>query len=345
MRGCSVVRRGPCQRAGILARCLQGQGDSDFVSAVECTCARQDARVLLRTLHPQHPDDPRIQQVTQQCQQATAEVRRIKRARWARTKTHWCVKSQKHGASGILLRLGRFHVCWVEHGSGPKSGTLPFLPLFFANKIGWSSYPCRAHKEALPQPSPELNTPILRPHEGTFCSRSRLSRSHSLHYTKLRRAPPPWSFPAAARRTFLERSSPTPSWHWRVASPPQLPESSKASHSQCYAQACRQRAESRDVGTEPVPSQHLSITEQGLSGQQLLHTLERQSLFFPSLEADAKSIQQALRHTNRRREQATAFYDLANAFASASHAHTLANRSLPNRSCAESHHRSMSKHG
>ena len=317
------------------------------------TSARRDARLQLRAMQQQSPDDPLVHQAVQQCQTATAEVRRIKRARW-----------RAHQAALVreiteAWRRRDFATAWkvsrLLGGArfGPKKRCMVAPAPVFA-KQDWLELLCLPGPQGgvaatPPQPAPSRSAPLQREHF-TAGTASAYRTRKALQYTKLRRTPPPWSFPAAVWRILLERRVPKRVQRLGLGAThqptpaPNVHQAFTVLHASMQATGSTPQSWHR-TGAFTTPKHN---GKQGLPGQRLLHTLESLGKayfaqlwkrmprtytrhyatgYLPHRRREQAILQQSVvRHRLQKAKisHATAFYDLANAFASASHTHTLA---------------------
>ena len=323
------------------------------------TLARQRARLQLRALRNDPPDDPgtqhAMQQATQRCQSTTSRVRQLKRSRW-----------KKHQAALVqeitdAWRRRDFATAWrvsrLLGGSrvGPKKRSMA-APAPIYSQQEWAQF--------LARPGPEGGVAARPPTDSTNQpdQPTRLTREHlragvasawrtkkQLHYSKLRKTPPPWSFPVAVWRILLERSNARPPRRLglgatsRPVPARQVQQGFHILHSSMLATCSTPHSWHRS-GAFTTPKTN---GKTGPAGQRLLHTLESlgkayyaqvwkqlrahysrpyASGYLPHRRREQAILQQSLlRHRLQKAKisHTTAFYDLANAFASASHCHTL----------------------
>eukprot|EP00438_Fugacium_kawagutii_P012057 Skav222358 [mRNA] locus=scaffold7159:173:2950:- [translate_table: standard] len=268
------------------------------------------------------------------------------------TKQCSSVTSPKHGAKEILPLLGNCRGFLAGPGLAQKSGSRPPPPQFSAEMIGWNSFPPAPKGGGAatePRVEPTAGAPLTRAHfEAGISSASRTRKA--LRYAKLRRTPPPWSFPAAIWRILLERRAPQRVQRLGLGATSTPAPAPQVQHGFTMLHASMQATKRtpqtwHKTGAFTTPKHN---GKQGLSGQRLLHSLESlgkayfsqvwkrmpdtysrhyASGYLPHRRREQAILQQSvLRHRLQQAKisHATAFYDLANAFASASHPHTLA---------------------
>ena len=318
-----------------------------------------EARLQLRALRNDPPDDPgtqhAMQQATQRCQSTTSRVRQLKRSRW---KKHQAALVQEitdawrrrdFGKPGGGRLLGGSGV-----GSKKRSMAAP-APIYSQQE--WAQFPCpprsrrwsgsqaanRLHQPARPTDQTYQRTPQGRcgfcvAHKEATTLQQAAQKHHRPGLSLLQYGVSSWSAATPALPDGLALVQPADQY---------LPvKSNKAFHilHSSMLATCSTPHSWHRSGAFTTPKTN---GKTGPAGQRLLHTLESlgkayyaqvwkqlrahysrpyASGYLPHRRREQAILQQSLlRHRLQKAKvsHTTAFYDLANAFASASHCHTL----------------------
>ena len=278
------------------------------------------------------------------------------------------LKSPKLGGDETLLQPGSFHELWVGREWARRGGKWPLLPRLSLTKrvaaVPVAKWPARrsvGQRVSKPNSRSHGSAPHAHLREGRI---SAWRTQRELRHARLRRTPPQWSFPAVVWRMLLEPGRGMRCARLGVgAEKPAISNTNVSKgflmlHASMQASwqspACWHRSSAFTVAKKSA--------KPGPSGLRLLHTLESLGKAYYA-QVWKRVPKTYLRHyatgymASRRREQAilqqsllrhrlrqgrvshfTAFYDLANAFASASHQRALEpfihDAALPPAECA-----------
>ena len=342
--------------------------DTDLAAATE---ERRAARLALRRLRDHPQDSPEVSVAAGNCKEATKVVRRIKRRLYHARQAALVAEVAEAWRKKDFATAWKVSRILAGKNIGPKRRQMaaPATPLF--DKSEWLHFLAQQGPQggvsATLCPATDVSPNMDVQVSGAHLRMGRWSAwrtQRELRYSKLRKTPPPWSFPAAVWRMLLEPDKGTRCRQNGVRNcQVPLPSPNVSSgflmlHASMQASRASPRCWHK-TGAFTIAKRN---GKTGPAGLRLLHSLESlgkayYAQVWKRVPATYKRHYAAGYLAHRRREQAilqqsllrhrlqqgrvshfTAFYDLANAFACASHQRTLApflaSTQLPSAECA-----------